>query len=109
MASSQDGGQSFNPYFLVQDTNSSKRNLNLGISQEKAYATYEQVWDQAIMTYSSYTTNGGETFGIPNNISNSTDDTKDSILTVYPLTGKWLVTYLDGVPSVVLNIDCGMC
>ncbi len=71
VASSQDGGQSFNPDLLVQDTNSSKRNLNLGISQEKAYATYEQ--DMGSGNYDVFRNinpNGGEAFGIPNSISN---------------------------------------
>ena len=40
---SQDGGQSYyQPFQIVPDSNSSKRNLHLGISQENVYATYEQ-------------------------------------------------------------------
>ncbi len=56
VASSQDGGQSFNPDLFVQDTNSSKRNLNLGISQEKVYATYEQ--DMGSGNYDVFLVNG---------------------------------------------------
>lgn len=112
VSSSQNGGQSYSePTSLVQDSNSSKRNLNLGISQEKVYATYEQ--DMGSNNHDVFlvkSEDGGQSFGSPTNISDSEADSKNSILTVDELTGKWVVTYLDtNVTSTSLYTDCGMC
>jgi hypothetical protein len=42
VTTSQNGGQSYShPSQIVLDSNSSKRNLHLGISPEHVYATYE--------------------------------------------------------------------
>lgn len=108
---SLDGGQDYTTNIMVDDTNSSKRNLNLGISQEKVYATYEQ--EMGSNNYDVFlvkSNDAGQNFTSPENISNSTVDTTKSILTVDPLTGKYVVTYLDGgEPSTTLINNCGMC
>jgi len=108
---SQDGGQSYSyPSQIVLDSNSSKRNLHLGISQEHVYATYEQ--DMGSNKYDVFlikSDDGGLSFQPPRNISGSEEDTRDSILTVDPINGKWIVTYLDkGVQNSVVN-GCGLC
>ncbi len=111
VSSSQDGGQSYRTELMVEDTNSSKRNLNLGISQEKVYATYEEeVGPNNYDVFLVKSNDGGQNFTTPENRSNSTVDTTQSILTVDPLTGKWIITYKDGhSPSTTLINDCGMC
>jgi hypothetical protein len=108
---SQDGGKSYSqPFQMVQDSNSSKRNLHLGISQEHVYATYEQ--DMGSNKYDVFlvqSDDGGFSFKSPLNKSNSPEDTKDSILTVDPINGKWIITYLDkGVQNSIVN-GCGVC
>jgi len=116
---SQNGGQSYSdPSPIVTDSNSSKRNLHLGISQEHVYATYEQ--DMGSNKYDVFlikSDDGGLTFQTPVNLSNSEVDTRDSILTVDPINGKWIVTYLDNdlmrtqsepTPSEI-GTDCGVC
>lgn len=111
VSNSLDGGQSYTTDIMVDDTNSSKRNLQLGISQEKVYATYEQ--RMGANNYDVFlvkSNDGGQNFTTPENISNSTVDTTNSILTVDSLTGKYIVTYLDGgQPSTTLINNCGMC
>jgi len=114
VTTSQNGGQSYShPSQIVLDSNSSKRNLHLGISNEHVYVTYEQ--DIGLNKYDVFFTksdDGGLTFQSPNNLSRSPEDTTDSTLTVDPANGKWVVTYLDHGAmgtKTVLKTDCGGC
>jgi hypothetical protein len=111
VATSQDGGQSYSqPSLIVQDSNSSKRNLHLGISQEHVYATYEQnMGSNKYDVFLVQSDDGGLSFKSPQNKSNSPEDTKDSILTVDPINGKWIITYLDKSNQNSLHILCGGC
>jgi hypothetical protein len=111
---SQNGGQSYsNASKIVTDSNSAKRNLHLGISQEHVYATYEK--DMGSNKYDVFlikSDDGGLTFQTPLNLSHSDVDTKDSILTVDPINGKWIVTYVDNDVThfqSAITAQCGGC
>jgi hypothetical protein len=114
VTTSQNGGQSYSdPSQIGTDSNSSKRNLHLGISNEHVYVTYEQ--DMGSNMYDVFFTksdDGGLTFQSPNNLSRSPEDTTDSTLTVDPVNGKWIVTYIDNgimLTKSSLKTDCGGC
>jgi hypothetical protein len=116
VTTSQNGGQSYSHSSkIVTDSNSAKRNLHLGISQEHVYATYEQ--DMGSNKYDVFLVksddDGGLTFQASINLSHSEMDTQDSILIVEPINGKRIVTYLytdvrNYSPSKIVT-DCGVC
>jgi len=111
---SQNGGQSYSdPSQIGTDSNSAKRNLHLGISNEHVYVTYEQdIGSNKYDVFFTQSYNGGLIFQSPNNLSRSPEDTTDSTLTVDPVNGKWVVTYLDHGAmgtQTVLKTDCGGC
>jgi hypothetical protein len=94
---SQNGGQSYShPSQIVLDSNSSIRNLHLGIIPVQVYVTYEQ--DMGSNKYDVFlvkSDDGGLTFQAPPiNLSHSPEAVGDSILTVDPIYGKQIVTYL---------------
>ena len=95
---SQNGGQSYShPSQIVLDSNSSKRNLHLGIIPVQVYVTYEQ--DMGSNKYDVFlvkTDDGGLIFQVPSiNLSHSPEAVGDSILTVDPIYGKQIVTCFD--------------
>jgi hypothetical protein len=110
IASSQDGGQSFNdPLIDLGGGPNSARNPEVGLAQEFAYIK----WEQEVSLNNSdilfaVSSDGGMTFDEPLNISNSTFNSINSTLVVDQLTGKYLVSWIEQGDDEV-KVYCGRC
>ena len=110
IASSQDGGQSFNdPLINISNSSSPARNPEVGLAQEFAYMKWEQeVSLNNSDIFFALSSDGGMTFDEPLNISNSTFNSINSTLVVDQLTGKYLVAWIEQGDDEV-KVYCGRC
>jgi hypothetical protein len=110
IASSQNGGQSFNkPLLNFANSSLSAKNPKVGMALEFAYV----VWEQQVNANNSdvflaSSSDGGLNFGDITNISNSTTNSVNSTLIVDPDTGKYFIAWIEqGDDSV--GSYCGRC
>ncbi|HEU5119768.1 MAG TPA: hypothetical protein VFT71_02170 [Candidatus Nitrosocosmicus sp.] len=114
VTTSIDGGQSYlNETNLVTAVNSSElgiRNPNIGINQEHIYVSYEKdVGDGFYDVFLVTSDNGGETYTTPDNLSESPEDSIESVLNVDD-TGKYMVSWIDiSEDGSRIKSDCGKC
>ena len=119
VSSSQNGGQSYsNASAIVNQVNSSEfgvRNAQIGINQQFVYVSYEKNMGEGFYDpFLVESSDGGETFEEPVNISNdlpsdSAKDSRESVLTVDD-TGKYMVTWFEvGPDGTSVFSSCGMC
>lgn len=93
-ASSQTGGQRYNPAINLTNAAQDARNPSVGLFGDTVYVQYEAK-DGVYNLFLTNSTNGGESFGNAIKLSNSTTGVHQSLLIV-DNTGKTVSTWVNG-------------
>jgi len=113
VGSSIDGGNSFNDTILnFANSTSSAQNPQVGLALDFAYVAYELQVTEGNQTqfdiFLATSSDGGQSFDEPINISNSTTNSVAAKMIVDKSTGKLVLPYIEeGDDSV--NVYCSRC